>query len=162
MGQLPAKERKQIVVSSSSSSVAAQSQGREGDIPDFPGALAPDGMHVAVRGFNHTVEVWDSRFGHRLLTYYGHQDGMYRRLTAHILAIAWSPDGTHIASASSNGSLQVWDAQSGIHQRTLLLATTDAMQMAPQEQECELIWETDGLHLHWQRRQEQEQRIWKL
>jgi WD40 repeat protein len=145
-----------------SSPFVAQEQDWERSVPDFVGALSPDGMHVAVRGPNHTVEVWNNTFSHRLLTYCGHQDGLYRRLNGHILSIAWSPDGTRIASVSSNGSLQVWDARTAIHQRTLLLATTEAMQLQSLEQECELIWETDGLHLYRQRVQEQEQRVWHL
>lgn len=131
-------------------------------MPDSAGTLSPDGMYTAVPGCNHTVEVWDCTFNRRLLTYTGHQDGLYRRTSGRILAIAWSPDGRRIASVSSNGSLQVWDARTGIHQRTLLLTSTDAMHMPPQEQECELIWETDGLHLHRQRGQEQEQSVWAL
>jgi WD40 repeat protein len=130
-------------------------------IPDFVGVLSPDGMHVAVRGPNHTVEVWKSGFNHRLLTYCGHQDGLYR-LSGHILAIAWSPEGTRIASVSSNGSLHVWDARTAIHQRTLLSASFSKIQQQIPEQECELFWKTDGLHLHRQRGQEQEQRVWPL
>jgi WD40 repeat protein len=141
---------------------AYQDQDWKRDIPDCVGALSPDGMHVAVRGPNHTVEVWDCRFRRRRrLTYGGHQDGLYRR-TGRILAIAWSPDGRRIASISSTGSLQVWDARTGIHQRTLLPASRDAMHLPPQQQECELLWKTDGLHLWRQRGQEQEQRTWPL
>jgi WD40 repeat protein len=141
-----------------SSPFVVQEQG----VLDFVGALSPDGMYVAVRGPNHTVEVWNNRFSHRLLTYCGHQDGLYRRLNGYILAIAWSPDGTRIASVSSNGSLQVWDARTAIHQRTLLPASFEAMQLQSQEQECELIWETDGLRLKRQHGQELEQKVWSL
>jgi WD40 repeat protein len=148
--------------SPSSPSFAAQDQYWKQDIPDFVGAFSRDGLRVAVRGPNHTVEVWSNNFSRRLLIYYGHQDGLYRRLTGHILAIAWSPDGTRIASISSNGSLQVWDARTGIHQRSLLPASFNTMQAQSQEQECELIWETDGLHLKRQRGQEREQKAWKL
>lgn len=149
--------------SPSSPSFVAQDQDWERGVPDFVGAPSPDGRHVAVRGPNHTVEVWNNSYSHRLLTYSGHQDGLYRRLTGRILAIAWSPDGSRIASISSNGSLQVWNARTGIHQRTLLPASFDMMQsQSNQEQECELIWETDGLHLKRQRGQELEQKVWIL
>lgn len=133
-------------------------------IPDFIGALSPDGLHLATAGPHHTVELWNSRLSQRLLTYSGHQDGIYRRLTGRILAIAWSPDGTRIVSASSNGSLHVWDARTGIHQRTLLLASLDGKQSTISEQECELVWDADGLHLHRQdgSQQEPEQRVWYL
>lgn len=140
-----------------SSPFVAQEQG----VPDFV-ALSPDGMYAAVRGPNHTVEVWNNTFSHRLLTYSGHQDGLYRRLNGHILAIAWSPDGRRIASVSSNGSLQVWDAHTAIHQRTLLPASSEAVQAPSQEQSCELRWETDGLRLLRQRGQEREQKVWSL
>lgn len=131
-------------------------------MPDSAGTLSPDGMYTAVPGCNHTIEVWDCTFSRHLLTYSGHQDGLYRRISGRILAIAWSPDGKRIASASNNGSLHLWDARTGIHQRTLLPASSDAMYMVPQEQECKLIWETDGLHRHRQRGQEQEQKRWHL
>src|SRR5579884_1913561 len=147
-----------------SPSFVTQNPGGPHGIPDGSGALcpSPDGSSLAVCGPNHTVEVWDAHAHHRRLTYYGHQDGLYRRLMGHILAIAWSPDGTRIASLSSNGSLHVWDARTGIHQRTLLPASHEAMQAHPPEQKCELRWETDGLHLWRERGQEQEQRLWPL
>ncbi len=125
-------------------------------------ACSPDGRHIAVGGPNHSVEVWDARLRHRWLTYTGHQDGLYRRASGQMLALAWSPDGRCIASLSSNGSLQVWDARTGIHQRTLLPASSEAVQASSQEQACELRWETDGLRLLRQRGQEQEQRLWPL
>ncbi len=144
-----------------SPSFVTQNPGGPHGIPDGSGALcpSPDGSSLAVCGPNHTVEVWDAHAHHRRLTYYGHQDGLYRRLMGHILAIAWSPDGTRIASLSSNGSLHVWDARTGIHQRTLLPATVERPTPEPQ---CALRWQTEGLCLVRRHGSSLEQQRWVL
>jgi len=148
-----------MMCSPSSPSFVTQNPGGPRGIPDGSGALclSPDGSSLAVCGPNHTVEVWDAHAHHRRLTYYGHQDGLYRRLMGHILAVAWSPDGTRLASLSSTGSLHVWDARTGIHQRTVLPASDQA-----HEQPCILCWDRDGLHLLRVHGQTLEQKGWSL
>jgi len=149
---------------SPTSACITQNPGDRRGLPDGVGVVcpSPDGKHIAVCGPNHTVEVWDAHVHHRRFTSYGHQDGLYRRLMGHVLAIAWSPDGTRLASVSSNGSLHVWDARTGIHQRTVWPASCE-MPTHAQEQPCALSWETDGLlHLKRAYGQTLEQKVWSL
>lgn len=83
------------------------------------GTLSPDGRFLAVPGENHTVLVLDAATNEPWVTYYGHQAGVYRRVSGTIKALAWLPDGSSIASGSTDGSIHIWHARSGIHQRTL-------------------------------------------
>ena len=81
--------------------------------------LSPDGRFLAVPGANHTVLVLDAMTNEPWATYYGHQAGVYRRVSGIITALAWLPDGSSITSGSTDGSIHLWHARSGIHQRTL-------------------------------------------
>lgn len=83
------------------------------------GILSPDGRFLAVPGANHTALVLDAATNEPWITYYGHQAGVYRRMTGTIKVLAWLPGGSSIASGSSDGSIHIWHARSGIHQRTL-------------------------------------------
>jgi len=130
--------------------------------PSFVGAVCPDGRHVAVSGPTQTVEVWDARFPCRQLVSTGHHDGLFRRLTGRLLAIAWSPDGTRLASVSSTGSLHVWDARTGIHQRTLLPATVERPTPELPEPQCALHWQAEGLCLVRRHGSSLEQQRWVL
>ena len=53
------------------------------------------------------------------VTYYGHQAGLYRRVSGTIKVLAWLQEGTSLASGSTDGSIHIWHARTGIHQRTL-------------------------------------------
>ena len=81
--------------------------------------LSPDGRFLAVPGANHTVLVLDAMTNEPWATYYGHQAGVYRRVSEIITALAWLPDGSSMASGSTDGSIHLWHGRSGIHQRTL-------------------------------------------
>ncbi len=52
-----------------------------------------------------TVQVWDAKSGHLLLTYRDH--------TAGVRALAWSPDGTRIVSGGNDNTIQIWNATAG-------------------------------------------------
>jgi WD40 repeat protein len=81
--------------------------------------LSPDGRFLAAPGERHTVLVLDAATNEPWVTYYGHQAGVYRRLSGTIKALVWLPGGSSIASGSTDGSIHIWHARSGIHQRTL-------------------------------------------
>jgi WD40 repeat protein len=83
------------------------------------GILSPNGRFLAVPGENHTVLVLDAMTNESWVTYYGHQAGIYQRVTGTITALAWLPDGSRMVSGSTDGSIHLWHARSGIHQRTL-------------------------------------------
>src|SRR5260221_11826855 len=68
-------------------------------------AWSPDGTRIASGSDDSTVQVWDAKSGHRLLTYRDH--------TAGVRALAWSPDGTRIVSGGNDNTIQVWDATTG-------------------------------------------------
>src|SRR5438105_13387754 len=70
--------------------------------------LSPDGRFLAVPGENHTVLVLDATTNQPWVTYYGHQAGIYRRVSGIITALAWLPDGSCIASGSTDGSIHLW------------------------------------------------------
>ena len=92
--------------------------------------LSPDGRFLAASGERHTVLVLDAATNAPWVTYYGHQAGIYRRLSGTITALAWLPDGTGIASGSTDGSVHLWHARSGIHQRTLAQSQEDCAVLA--------------------------------
>ena len=92
--------------------------------------LSPDGRFLATPGECHTVLVLDTATNQCWVTYYGHQAGIYRRLSGTIKALAWLPDGTSIASGSTDGSIHLWHARSGIHQCTLTQAQEDCAVLA--------------------------------
>ena len=92
--------------------------------------LSPDGRFLATPGERHTVLVLDAATNAPWVTYYGHQAGIYRRVSGTIKALAWLPDGTSIASGSTDGSIHLWHARSGIHQRTLAQAQEDCAVLA--------------------------------
>ncbi len=81
--------------------------------------LSPDGRFLAVAGDSNTVLVLNALTKEPWVTYYGHQAGVYRRVSGTIKALAWLPDGSSIASGSTDGSIHIWRARTGIHQRTL-------------------------------------------
>ena len=81
--------------------------------------LSPDGRLLAVPGESNTVVVIDALTNEPWATYYGHQAGVYRRVSGTIKALAWLPDGSSVASGSTDGSIHIWHARTGIHQRTL-------------------------------------------
>ena len=91
---------------------------------------SPDGRFLAVSGQSHTVLVLDATTNEPWVTYYGHQAGIYRRMSGTIKALAWLPDGSSIASGSTDGSIHLWHARSGIHQRTLAQAQEDCEVLA--------------------------------
>ena len=85
-------------------------------------AWSPDGTCIAAPGAEHTVDIWMVATGGKRRRSYGHQAGVYHRLTAQVHALAWSTDGKRIVSASSDGTMQLWDASTGIHLRTLAIS----------------------------------------
>ena len=55
-------------------------------------------------------------------TYYGHQAGIYRRETGHIVSLAWEEEqenSFYVVSESSDGSKQEWYAPSCLHRRSI-------------------------------------------
>jgi WD40 repeat protein len=92
--------------------------------------LSPDGRLLAVSGERHTVLVFDATTNEPWVTYYGHQAGVYRRVSGTITVLAWLPDGSSIASGSSDGSIHLWHGRSGIHQRTLAQPQEDCAVLA--------------------------------
>ncbi len=80
---------------------------------------SPDGRFRAEASESNTVTIVDARAGKPWGTYYGHQEGLYRRLSGTIKVLVWLPDGNSIVSGSTDGSIHVWHARTGIHQRTL-------------------------------------------
>ena len=92
--------------------------------------LSPDGRFLAAPGERHTVLVLDTATNQPWVTYYGHQAGIYRRLSGTIKALAWLPDGNRIASGSTDGSIHLWQGRSGIHRRTLAQPQEDCAVLA--------------------------------
>lgn len=99
---------------------------RSGEIAIF----SPDGRFLAVPGESHTVLVLDAATNEPWVTYYGHQAGVYRRLSGTIKALAWLPGGSNIVSGSTDGSIHIWHARSGIQQRTLTQPQDDCAVLA--------------------------------
>jgi len=81
--------------------------------------LSPDGRFLAVAGDSNTVLVLNALTKVPWVTYYGHQAGVYKRVSETIKALAWLPDGSSVVSGSTDGSIHIWQARTGIHQRTL-------------------------------------------
>lgn len=100
--------------------------------------LSPDGRLLAVPGENHTVLVLDAMTNEPWVTYYGHQAGVYRRVSGTITALAWLPDGSSMASGSTDGSIHLWHGRSGSHQRTLAQPQEDCAVLAliPSDDGC--------------------------
>jgi WD40 repeat protein len=94
------------------------------------GILSPDGRFLAVPSENHTVLVLDAATNEPWVIYYGHQAGVYRRVSGTIKALAWLSGVSSIASGSSDGSIHIWHARSGIHQRTLTQPQEDCAVLA--------------------------------
>lgn len=80
--------------------------------------LSPSGRFLAAPGNKNTVVVRLADSGEPWATYYGHQDGLYRREDGVITSLVWITDET-LATGSSTGSIQVWNARTGTHRRTL-------------------------------------------
>jgi WD40 repeat protein len=78
-------------------------------------SFSPDGARLvtgcqhnetgAVRGWTHTVQVWDAVTGKELLVLHGHDEP--------IMTAAFSRDGTRIVSSDQKGAVRVWDARTG-------------------------------------------------
>ena len=100
--------------------------------------LSPDGRLLAVPGENHTVLVLDAMTNEPWVTYYGHQAGVYRRVSGTITALAWLPDGSSMALGSTDGSIHLWHGRSGSHQRTLAQPQEDCAVLAlfPSDDGC--------------------------
>lgn len=101
-------------MTSTTTTIAAESK-RNGETA----LLSPDGRLLAMAGNNNTVSVLDALTQELWVTYYGHQAGVYRRVSGAIKALTWLPGGSSIASGSTDGSIHIWQARTGIHQRTL-------------------------------------------
>lgn len=80
--------------------------------------LSPDGRWLAAPGKNNTVVVLDAASQAPWATYYGHQDGLYRREDGVITSVVWVTDEI-VATGSSTGSIQLWNARTSTHRRTL-------------------------------------------
>jgi WD40 repeat protein len=97
-------------------------------------------MRIATASYDETVQVWEAKTGHHLLTYKGH--------SAPAWSVACSPDGARIVSGTgaagshgpvtTNNSVQVWDATTG---KTLLTLAGLAGQAYA------LSWSHDGTRI---------------
>jgi WD40 repeat protein len=79
-------------------------------IGSFWPAFSPDGAHIAVRGSDGPLRVYDARTGRVALTIQG-PTGLSRPV--------FSPDGARIAATARDGTLRVYDARSGQEALTL-------------------------------------------
>jgi WD40 repeat protein len=79
-------------------------------------SLSPDGKWAAAAAPQHTVQVWRTEPPQFWSTYYGHQDGVFKRTADVITTIVWV-DNERIVSGSQNGSIHQWQAQRGLHMR---------------------------------------------
>jgi len=112
-------------------------------------AWSPDGSYIGTPGAEHTVEIWTVATGAKRLRYYGHQAGVYRRVTEEIQALAWSPDGKWMVSASSGGTMQLWDASTGIHLKTLVTSSTPVSVLAWSPDTTSLMAAVDSTLQEW-------------
>ncbi len=91
--------------------------------------LSPDGRFLAAPGTKNTVVVLNAASQAPWATYYGHQDGLYRREDGVITSLVWVTDEI-VATGSSTGSIQVWNARTGTHRRMLREAQADCAVLA--------------------------------
>ena len=85
---------------------------------------SPDGKWIATPGPRNTVVIIEAETRLYWGTYYGHQAGVYRRETGHIVSLEWKEEEEqkgvfYIVSESSDGSKQEWYAPSCLHRRSL-------------------------------------------
>jgi WD40 repeat protein len=67
--------------------------------------VTPDGRRVVSASLDHTLKIWDLKWGLPLLaTLQGHANW--------VLSCAVTPDGRHLVSASLDNTLKVWDIES--------------------------------------------------
>jgi WD40 repeat protein len=90
-------------------------------------AWSPNGTRMAVSGFAHDVQIWNTATEKMVLH---HDTGS--------VDLAWSPDGTHIASAAANKghSVQLWDA-----------ATGQAINFYPGGRLTSIVWSPNGKYI---------------
>ncbi len=65
----------------------------------------PNGMMVALRGFNNIVQLWDVKTGALLKTLIAH--------TRHINCLKFSPDGVILVSGARDDGIDLWNIKSG-------------------------------------------------
>ena len=68
---------------------------------------APTGARLASAGEYGIVKLWDTRTGHEIRTFSGHNPFM------EVDGVSFSPDGERLASASWDQSVKIWDLQTG-------------------------------------------------
>lgn len=87
------------------------------------GVYTSDHRFRAEPGKDNTVNIYSDN--HLWLTYYGHQEGLYKKRGT-VTDIQWiETDGCRrIKSTSSTGSIQLWDALMGYHLRTYTASDT--------------------------------------
>src|SRR5262249_9716810 len=73
-------------------------------------AFSPDGTRLAVARSDASMEVWDVRSEHRLLTLKGHTNQIFRP--------TYSPDGALLATISRDQTVRVWEMRNGTTLRT--------------------------------------------
>jgi WD40 repeat protein len=74
---------------------------RFGSLERRPMVFSPDGKVLAAAGPNHTILLWDTDSGKRLVALSGHR--------GQILSLAFTPDGERLLSGSNDTTALVWD-----------------------------------------------------
>jgi hypothetical protein len=77
-------------------------------VPVENASINPGGSHIATRGIDSSMRMWDARTGLPIGLPFNTQ-GRERKITS----VAISPDGTRIVSGSLDHTLRLWDAKSG-------------------------------------------------